>query len=165
MNRGVIVCGYQGIGKSTLADSNLHYIDLESGNFWIGGKRSADWYITYVTIAINLASQGRVVFLSSHKEVRDYLNSVPLPIGIQSMCCVPSETLKLDWIQKLHDRYLNSGLDKDFKAWRNAEDRYIENIQEIKHDFEIVAEIVSMNYNLYDVLQRAFTEHNFGMYT
>lgn len=35
----MIIIGYQGIGKSTLAKNSLKYIDLESGNFWINGER------------------------------------------------------------------------------------------------------------------------------
>ena len=40
----MIIIGYQGIGKSTLAGHNS-VIDLESGNFWNDGKRIDDWYI------------------------------------------------------------------------------------------------------------------------
>lgn len=38
----MIVIGYQGIGKSTLANKDLRFIDLESGNFWVDGKRADD---------------------------------------------------------------------------------------------------------------------------
>ena len=31
----MILVGYQGIGKSTLAKEKVDIIDLESGNFWI----------------------------------------------------------------------------------------------------------------------------------
>lgn len=33
----MIIIGYQGIGKSTLAHEDNKYIDLESGNFWYQG--------------------------------------------------------------------------------------------------------------------------------
>lgn len=53
----MIFIGYQGIGKSTLAGYN-RYIDLESGNFWINGKRDENWYIPYCNIAEHLSEQG-----------------------------------------------------------------------------------------------------------
>lgn len=164
MNRGAVVVGYPGIGKSTLADQDLHFIDLESGNFWVGGKRAYDWYIPYCQIAVNLASQGYVVFVSSHKEVRNQLLSMPLLIGVHLCCCVPCETLKNFWIAKLQHRFLESGLDKDYKAWKNALDRYTENIQEIKRDFDVVCEINSADYNLSKLLQSVFQQNNWGIY-
>ena len=130
MNRkGMIVVGYQGIGKSTLAKNGNGYIDLESGNFWIDGKRSDDWYIPYCNIAIHLAQQGYIVFTSSHQVVRDYLTSKPRDVELA--VCVPAPYLKDEWIKKLEDRYNESKLEKDYKAWKNAEDRYEENIKEI----------------------------------
>ena len=36
----MIVIGYQGIGKSSLAGRDHKYVDLESGNFWVDGKRA-----------------------------------------------------------------------------------------------------------------------------
>ena len=156
---GVICVGYQGIGKSTLANKYQKYLDLESGNFWIGRVRHEDWYVTYATIAMHLASQGHVVFVSSHKEVRDYLNSVPLPHNVYLMCCVPSPELKDEWIKKLHDRFESSNLEKDYKAWKNAEDRYLDNIQEIRNSFDIVCELDSMDYELIIEIQDVLGQH------
>ena len=66
----MIVIGYQGIGKSTLANKDLRFIDLESGNFWVDGKRADDWYKPYCQIAEHLSRQGYIVFTSSHEVVR-----------------------------------------------------------------------------------------------
>ena len=52
----MIVIGYQGIGKSSLAGRNNIFIDLESGNFWVDGKRADDWYKPYCQIAEHLSS-------------------------------------------------------------------------------------------------------------
>ena len=68
----MIISGYQGIGKSTLAGKN-NCIDLESGNFWVGRKRSDDWYKIYCNIAVHLSRQGYTVFVSSHEVVRKEL--------------------------------------------------------------------------------------------
>lgn len=165
MNRGVIVVGYQGIGKSTLAEQDLHFLDLESSSFYSGGDRIDDWWYYYCTIAINLARQGHVVFVSSHREVREYLSYVSLPPFVHVMCCVPAEHLKDAWIDRLYQRWMQSNLEKDYRAWKNAEDRFTENVQEIKQNFDIICEIGSTEYNLKDLLQRCFTLNSFGIYT
>ena len=67
----MIYVGYQGIGKSSIAGKNK-CIDLESGNFWVDGKRDENWYIIYCNIAQHLSEQGYNVFLSSHKLLIDY---------------------------------------------------------------------------------------------
>ena len=58
----MIISGYQGIGKSSLAGSH-NCIDLESGNFWIDGVRDNDWYKPYCKIANHLSEQGYIVFV------------------------------------------------------------------------------------------------------
>ena len=74
----MIIIGYQGIGKSTLAGKNK-CIDLESGNFWFYDLetyqkvRHNDWYIPYCNIANHLSEQGYIVFTSSHEVVRNEL--------------------------------------------------------------------------------------------
>lgn len=165
MNRGVIVVGYQGIGKSTLSNQNLHFIDLESSNFWNASKRPIDWYIYYSNIAVDLASQGYIVFTSSHKEVRQKLTSMKFPVGVHLVGVVPSEFLKDEWIKKLKDRFDTSGLDKDYKAWMNADDRFIENIREIKKDLPLVCEITRMDYDLKLILQSVFNQEGWLIYT
>ena len=70
----MIVIGYQGIGKSTLAQKQFKYIDLESSALRRDGVRWHNWYEPYCLVAEWLSKQGYIVFVSSHKEVRDYLN-------------------------------------------------------------------------------------------
>lgn len=124
----MIVIGYQGIGKSTLAGRDNRYIDLESGNFWVDGKRSDDWYKPYCKIAEHLSQQGYIVFTSSHEVVRSQLE-----LSSETVILVyPSAELKDEWIEKLEKRYQESGLEKDYKALMNAKDRYTENIKELE---------------------------------
>lgn len=154
----MIIIGFQGIGKSTLASPFSNFIDLESGNFWIDGKRSEDWYKIYGNIALNLSEQGFDVFTSSHEVLRKYLfeNNVNNDL----ICvCYPDISLKNEWIDKLKRRYELTCLTKDFKAWKNAEDRFEENIKEIKRDkgsyeFEEIV-IKSINYDLSDEIKKA----------
>lgn len=141
----MIVIGYQGIGKSTLAGKDNRYIDLESGNFWVNGKRADDWYKPYCQIAEHLSQQGYVVFTSSHEVVRKQLeNSNEIVV-----LTFPSVELKDAWIDKLEKRYQESGLEKDYKALMNAKDRYIENIRELEaSNFEHRLIIRDIDYDL-----------------
>lgn len=146
----MIIIGYQGIGKSTLANKNLKYIDLESGNFWINGKRDENWYKSYCNIAEHLSNQGYIVFVSSHQVVRNELKNRQ----IQVKCCIPSLKLKNEWIIKLENRFKFSKLQKDYKALMNAKDRYTENITEIiKSDFDTII-IDNINYNLEELISQ-----------
>jgi hypothetical protein len=123
----MIVIGYQGIGKSTLAGRDHRFIDLESSNFWVDGERAHDWYKPYCQIAEHLSQQGYIVFTSSHKVVRDRLVDSQEPVVV----VYPAPELKTAWVEKLCDRYHRTGLDKDYKAYMNAEALYDENIQEL----------------------------------
>lgn len=145
----MIFVGYQGIGKSTLAKADNRYIDLESTNFWYDHgdgilKRDDLWYLPYCNIAEDLSRQGYRVFTSSHEVVRNRLKQ-----GNETVYGIyPQKQLKNEWIQKLYDRYLVSGLDKDYKAWKNAEDRFVENTEEISNSFMYHIEIEAMDYDL-----------------
>lgn len=145
----MIISGYQGIGKSTLAGVDK-FIDLESGNMWVNGNRSADWYIIYCQIAEHLSSQGYNVFVSSHKLVRDYLAKH----STQKLVVVfPDMNLKDKWIDKLEQRYINTGKDKDYKAWKNAECCYCENIKDLyEQDNFTHLTITDMDYCLRGIL-------------
>ena len=143
----MIIIGYQGIGKSSLAKNNSKIIDLESGNFWYHGFRPYHWYVYYCQIAEDLSKQGYTVFVSSHKEVRQFLiKNCSEPVG----AIVPDIKLKHDWIEKLRIRYEKSRLDKDKKAWLNAVDRYEDNVNEIIEDIgQANTQIIyTMNYLL-----------------
>lgn len=142
----MIVIGYQGIGKSTIAKHYKNCIDLESGSFWYDGKRPDDWYVYYCQIAEHLDDQGYTVFLSSHSVVRSWFLNKSHDHDV--VCVVPSLELKDEWIEKLHDRYEETGLEKDWKAWKNALHMYSENISEIKQCGLPYMEIVSMQYDL-----------------
>lgn len=48
-------------------------IDLESSNY---DKSNPNWYINYCEEALKLEREGKLVFVSSHKVVRDYLRGI-----------------------------------------------------------------------------------------
>ena len=146
----MIIIGYQGIGKSTISGYTTSMIDLESGNFWVDGKRNDNWYKVYVNIAEHLSNQGYIVFLSSHKVVREELNRREVPFAV--IC--PSLEIKEKWIDKLKSRYEHSMSEKDFKAWKNAEQCYDENIKDLMSE-KICCTIDSANYYLGDFVVKA----------
>lgn len=147
----MIIVGYQGIGKSTLAKNSNKYIDLESGNFWIDGERQDDWYKIYCKIAAHLSRQGYKVFVSSHYVVREELRQYSVTEEIK--CCFPDLSLKDEWVNKLEDRYNNSKLEKDYKAWQNAKLLYTSNILDISTcGFESIR-IKSMDYDLKELIE------------
>ena len=158
----MIIVGYQGIGKSTLANKSPLFIDLESSNFFIKNEetgemiRDKNWYIPYCNIAVHLNQQGKHVFVSSHKEVRDRLIELDEKSVIS---CTPSLDFKDIWITKLRHRYLQSKLEKDYKAWKNAEARYEENIKEILHDIKHNITIETMDYDLEDILTKVINRN------
>ena len=143
----MIIVGYQGIGKSTLA-GKYDCIDLESGNFWVDGKRAEDWYKPYCQIANHLSEQGYTVFTSSHEVVRKELEKSKENVFV----VFPSIHLRDEWMQKLKARYEATGLEKDFKALANAEDRHKENIAELMMGNLKFYEINDMNYNLKQIV-------------
>ena len=152
----MIIIGYQGIGKSTLAYNEMEYIDLESSNFFVNGKMADDWYIPYCNIAINLSNQGYKVFVSSHEVVRNELSS---STNVDKMIVCPAIELKDAWIEKLKTRYENTKLipqegEKNYKAYMNALDRYADNIKELMSEdgFEIRI-IKNIDYMLYAVIE------------
>lgn len=152
----MIICGYQGIGKSTLANTcmikhKIPVLDLESGNFWVDGMRSQDWYKVYANIAIHLSQQGNIIMTSSHKAVRDYLYQ--LNSGERLATIYPGIELKDQWIEKLQKRYDLTKKEKDYKALMNAKEMYEQNIRDLasQNGFDYIC-LNSINYCLEDII-------------
>jgi hypothetical protein len=126
---GHIIIGYPGVGKSHMR--GYKHIDLESSWFHGAGvNTNDDWYISYCTAAMELANQQYIVYVSSHDAVVNYLKSVPLldHVGGISIVC-PTQEMRVDWTQRLFDRYSNSGLEKDKRAYERAYAHYEDDIQ------------------------------------
>lgn len=146
----MIIIGYQGIGKSSVSGIENGCIDLESSNFWNDGKRHDDWYIYYCNIAVDLSKQGFTVFVSSHKEVRDYL--LKFTDETMIVCVFPETYLKDEWIQRLQTRFDNDPSEKNFKALMSAEDRFENNVIEMQSSGHLYYGIEYMDYDLMDVV-------------
>ena len=156
----MIIIGYQGIGKSSLARSASNTIDLESGCFWNGNYRPEDWYVYYCSIALDLSKQGNTVFTSSHSDVRNQFARLPKTELIA--VCYPSLELKDEWIEKLRMRYERTGLAKEEKAWMNASLCYESNIKDLMASPFDKIELDNMYYHLlfeiYDYQEKKFDE-------
>ena len=141
----MIIIGYQGIGKSSLAGRDRKFIDLESSNFWVDGKRADDWYKPYCQIAEHLSKQGYIVFTSSHEVVRKQLeNSSEIVVLVY-----PALKLKPLWIDKLENRYHDDPSEKNYKALMNTIVNYEQNIMElISSKFNFKIELQNPDYDL-----------------
>lgn len=154
MAKGLIVIGYQGIGKSSCAGID-GCVDLESGNFYIGDQRNPEWYIPYCQIAMHLADQGYTVFVSSHLNVVQTLKTMPrMPNvgGIVIFC--PRHDMKYGWIQRLRNRYEKSQLWKDKKALDNAAERYDDSIDELYDSGLPIYQPYALDYDLMNYIHR-----------
>ena len=152
--KGVIIIGYQGVGKSSCAGKG-NCIDLESGNFWIGDHRADDWYIPYCNIAMDLANQGYTVFTSSHKVVYEYFANMPLKENVAKVVIFcPRRVWMKEWIERLEERYNKTGLQKDYKALENAKDRYEENLTELMNSGLPVYQPETIDYDFRNYVGR-----------
>lgn len=150
----MIIIGYQGIGKTSLAKKDPKFIDLESTNTWFKDhgklKRWSNWGEIYTNFAKDLSKNyNHHVFVSSHLVVRNALQSVKDDV----MVCYPAIELKDKWIEKLEERYNSSKLDKDYRALMNAKDRYVDNVTEIMDSGFRRCPITTMDYNLKELLE------------
>lgn len=89
----MIVCGFAGIGKSTLCRSKPMWIDLESTPF------EKDWSM-YVKVAKHMDNQGYNVMLSCHAELRKYLHEN----GVEYELVLPCAELKEEYITRYNER-------------------------------------------------------------
>ena len=163
----MIISGYQGIGKSTLAKKNDKIIDLESASFWryeedvclnkTGNKtRHDDWYIYYCQVAQHLSAQGYIVFVSCHQEVRDWLSVH----NKEKFCAIfPSKEIKDDWLKRLKDRYNTSLSEKDLRAYEHAKQFYDYDIDRLEYECQYNVEyynncaiIDNINYDLQELV-------------
>ena len=123
--KGLIVCGYPGIGKSSIAGWN-NCIDLESSLFSHDedSRRKSDnnWVREYCDLAYYLALQGYTIMTSTHIAVIDYFDRFKVTyykdVPIVIFC--PRYDMKKAWAIRLVNRYLNSENKKDLRAFQGV---------------------------------------------
>ena len=145
----MIIIGYQGIGKSSIARVNpFTCIDLESSWTKIDGQRPDEWAKIYCQIAEGLSRAGYNVFVSSHKIVQDILAESKERV----LAIFPSLDIKDLWLERLRLRWEVTGEDKNLRAWKGAEANYDDEIRVLmKSPFEKYI-INDMNYRLEGVM-------------
>ena len=151
----MIVIGYQGIGKSTLARESKGFVDLESSCFYVNGKRSTDWHYYYCRIAENLSEQGYVVFVSSHMPVRDWFKRS----DERAVIICPDIALKDAWIQRLYNRWVKNRTGKNYRAWRGAAEKFEDNIHDLMEEGIPVLKIKDIHYDLEDMIRVCITKN------
>ena len=160
---GLLVIGYPGIGKSTVVkSSSAKIIDFESSLFYINDKRQPDWYKVYAKQATELAKQGCVVLVSSHKTVRNELAKYIPNSNFDIVTIAPAYHLEKEWTSKLQDRYKADSTSKNFAAYMNAIEFYHENITDMASDSRFSHIFInSMDYKLGEILRNLRLTFNF----
>lgn len=153
----MIIFGYFQIGKTTLAEKNKNYIDLDHYQFFIKGKRDANnWHIPYCQLAEYLSKQGHKVLVCMHSDVVEYFSKSSEKV----IAVLPHPVLIKEgkWI------------DKEKNGWRihgETDEDFIDRITSSKKNLDAAAEfacdistmikdtryITSMDYNLEDFIK------------
>jgi hypothetical protein len=157
----MIICGFPGIGKSTLAlNTNNKFIDLESSCFYMNnGNRPEEWYVCYAKVATDLSRQGYCVFTSTHEHVREYINKCSNStdeLENKLLYIYPCLELEGKWIKRLEDRYNKTKLEKDKRALDAITGgKYFDLVFEAMRDILIPnhLEINDINYNLEELIK------------
>lgn len=148
----MIIAGYPGIGKSSLAKTFEHrIIDLEPNLFSFAGERIKNWYIIYCKLARYLSDQGFIVFVSSHREVRNYLNNLKEFYAVIH----PDVMLKYEWVKKLCKRYDENRTDKNLRAINYVIEHFEESVNDIVTNDKYSIPITSLDYKLEDLVNKA----------
>lgn len=142
----MIIIGYPGIGKSTLAGRYKEYIDLESSNWNNPDNTKPDnWWWSYGKVAEDLSRQGYRVFVSCHPAVQKYFEESSEYV----MVCYPSLELKTHWQDKLNTRYENDRSMKNLAALNNVQLFYNKQIKTLEESsFKHKCILKDMNYTL-----------------
>ena len=142
----MIIIGYPGVGKTSLAGRYNQYIDLESSNFNDAfGEKPSGWFIPYCKVAEDLSKQGYRVFVSCHKEVQEYFSKSDEYV----MVLYPDIKLKEQWLDRVKERFENDTSKKNKKAMENVEKHWDTQINSLNNSpFEHKLVLKDMNYIL-----------------
>lgn len=149
----MIYVGFPCIGKSSICGGQN--IDLESSNTMYNPDgmgyeyvRDDSWVEVYCNFAIDLNRQGFNVFVSSHSDVVEHLNS----LGVHYTAIFPSLELKGDWIKRARQRYETTRSDKNFRALHRIEQYYEQDITQMMNICSNKILITNIDYDLRELL-------------
>ena len=142
----MIIIGYPGVGKSTLAGRYKEYIDLESSNWNNPDNTKPDnWWCSYGKVAEDLSRQGYRVFVSCHPQVQKYFKESNEYV----ILCYPDIELRDGWIDRLENRYEKDPSQKNKDALNTAKKFYYEHINGLYlAPFKNKIVLKDMNYTL-----------------
>ena len=142
----MIIIGYPGVGKTSLAGRYNQYIDLESSNWNNPDNTKPDmWWWSYGKVAEDLSRQGYRVFVSCHPQVQKYFEESNEYV----MVLYPSLELKEEWIKRVCDRYKRDNSMKNLAALNNVELYYDKQINSLNNSpFKNKLVLKDMNYTL-----------------
>ena len=142
----MIIIGYPGVGKTSLAGRYNQYIDLESSNWNAPDNTKPDnWWWSYGKVAEDLSRHGYRVFVSCHPSVQKYFEESNEYV----MLLYPSLELKEEWVKRLSDRYDRDRSMKNLAALNNVELYYDKQIKSLDESvFKHKCVLKDMNYTL-----------------
>lgn len=176
---GIIVVGFPGIGKTSISFGKNNFVDLESSCFNIvdpvtNKKTKPDnWEKLYVSVAYDLAKQGKNVCVSNHSlvigELLDRRQQDSRLDKYPIMFVYPKKNLKDAWIERLTERYNSSvHIDKDIADKNKAAldavaanyDKWIDALESIDPNNSTAygnnvykIPIINVDYNLASILE------------
>ena len=132
---GRVICGFAGVGKSTVARERAGVVDLESTPF------QRDWK-TYARVAGHMAANGYTVLVSCHKELRQEL----MVQDIAYVVVMPpaDDATRMKYMQRYRDR----GDTSAFVAYMN------DNWAEFHERLDTSERVIVVENGIADVLTR-----------
>lgn len=128
----IIICGFPGVGKTSVANNRMNILDAESSLFsWIwnpenlerGRVRNPEFPENYISYIQENMEKYEVILVSSHQDVRNALKAE----GIQYIIVAPWASLKNEYMA----RYLRRGSEIEFiDLMNNAWGDFLRGIEE-----------------------------------
>lgn len=119
--KGVIVCGFFGIGKSSVTKyrNDIKFYDLDAKFF----KKQPGWEKIYVDCALALQNEYEIVCLKSSDKVMKLLNQ----LNEKYYLVYPNRYAKRDFMERaVKNRYPREWIEDFFSKW----ERYIEEVED-----------------------------------
>lgn len=146
MSKGLVICGFPGIGKSTFVENNKSVLDSDSSTF--DKKKFPDNYISRIK---EVVSDGKVILASSHDVVRNALIGEKIPFVL----VYPDVLLKAEYIKRYEERGSPESfvklLSANFEKWvvecESLENEFVKKIKLNKKQFlsDVVDQLVTFH--------------------
>lgn len=141
----MILFGYPGVGKTTIAKEDYRFIDLDSSDPLIRWRwQRKDWETDYCNMALLLSRQGYYVMVSTHPEVIKRIMARTKNVGL----IFPDKLLEKPWIERLYKRYKECRNRSTHNAWLRAKEHFDEDLNQMAAIKCPKIVITTMDYNL-----------------